>query len=60
MTVKVIMVSWELLNVKLVESWRWGGESSDQEDETQGKIVRSNISRIKLIISKYIQVTIVN
>ena len=34
---KVITDSWKVLNEKQIESWRWAGESSGQEDETQQK-----------------------
>ena len=56
---KEIIGSWTALNDKLVESWRWYGESSGQEDDLR-ELVWSKDIKIKLTISKYIQVRYVN
>ena len=37
--VKVMIVSWIVLNEKIFVSWRWCGESLGQEDDNLGKIV---------------------
>ena len=44
-----------MLNDKLVEGWRWCGESSGQEDDDLGKIVWSKNTIIKFTISNYTQ-----
>ena len=55
-----IIVSWDVLSDKWVESRRWGCESQVQEDETQEKIVGMNSSKIKIAICRYVKVKSIN
>ena len=52
---KVIIVSWIVLNDKWVEHWRWWDESSGQENNNLGKIVKMKNTKIKITVSKYTQ-----